>query len=83
MGIKKKGISRLTSRFTDNQSGERVESSGARIIAVSSIISEFLCKPSLFGPVQNSRIFKNQNANQTKSKVGELGQEQDRVVKVE
>jgi hypothetical protein len=40
-GNKKKGISRLTSRFTDNQSGERVESSGARIIAVSSIISEF------------------------------------------
>jgi hypothetical protein len=31
----------------------------------------------------NSKIFKNQNANQTKSKVGELGQEQDRIVKVE
>jgi hypothetical protein len=57
-GNKKKGISRLTSRFTDSQSGEQVESSGARIIAVSSIISEFLCKLGLFGPVQIRKFSK-------------------------
>jgi hypothetical protein len=39
--------------------GERGESNDARIIAVSSMISEILCDPRLFGLIQNSKLFNN------------------------